>query len=147
MHFVRFVLFALGVAALWVAVSDACYQWQVSDAARMPAADYLARFEPLRSQLAGVSAVSYLIDPAEVAALVESDRSAELELRRQRALIEYFLAQRALAPTRVGLAVSDRWVLGNFRDAEHVPSDWSTRGLSLCADAGNGLVLFRAKGK
>ncbi len=138
------LVFTYGATAL--ATADAVRTlWRPPPAGR-PEPDLLARLEPMRAHLTGVPVLCYL--PRDyVVALTDP---ASNPVAATRANLELFLAQRVFAPTLVRLVDTDptvAWTLGNFADRSAVPGDWRERGLDLVADGGNGVVLFKPRGR
>lgn len=139
-------LSVLALAAVVPPVYDAWKTLGRSTPAGRPDPDLLARLEPLRTRLAGVPVLCYLPRDYVVAL---TDPSSD-PVAATRANLELYLAQRVFAPTLVRLVDVDptvAWTLGNFAGPAAVPADWRERGLELVADDGDGLVLFKPKGR
>ena len=144
---VRLALPLLAGAALIPALRDA---WRALRAPRplaMLGPDYLQRFASAKAHLRDVALVCYVFDPTDFATVDQAANDPVAAARAQRATFEMYLAQRALAPTLVRPDPAAAWVLVNYQDRTKVPSDWPQRGLELIDDPGNGVVLFKVKGR
>jgi hypothetical protein len=131
---VRGTCLAVAVVAVFGAMNS--YQTSVRNARQYPdaygAGRAQVRFAPLVARVPASARLGYLTD---------LDRSSDAYAAG------FLAAQYALAPRQLVASEAPEWAVGNFSQPQDFAAAGAALGYELSADLGNGVALYRRKGR